>query len=160
MDKASDFGSEDCRFESCHGRSTYIFLCLVFSQNYYKIVTNIYLIIYWWMNCKRHKHKILSGSQCTYSIETPQPSMRSLALENSKHDDYSPIVMINFADSFWANKCVCTYYVCVCGSLIVAYIHIHKISPNNLLIALTACLCTLSLSKIGWDSDTNNNLQK
>ena len=113
MDKASDFGSEDCRFESCHGRSTYIFLCLVFSQNYYKIVTNIYLIIYWWMNCKRHKHKILSGSQCTYSIETPQPSMRSLALENSKHDDYSPIVMINFADSFWANKCVCTYYVCV-----------------------------------------------
>lgn len=21
MDKASDFGSEDCRFESCHGRS-------------------------------------------------------------------------------------------------------------------------------------------
>ena len=52
------------------------------------------------MNRRRHKHKILSGSQCTYSIETPQPSMRSLALENSKHDDYSPIVMINFADSF------------------------------------------------------------
>ena len=22
MDKASDFGSEDCRFESCHGRSS------------------------------------------------------------------------------------------------------------------------------------------
>ena len=43
----------------------------------------------------------------------------------------------------------------MCGSLIVAYIHIHKISPNNLLIALTACLCTLSLSKIGSDSDTN-----
>ena len=26
MDKASDFGSEDCRFESCHGRRT-LFLC-------------------------------------------------------------------------------------------------------------------------------------
>ena len=25
MDKASDFGSEDCRFESCHGR--YSFRC-------------------------------------------------------------------------------------------------------------------------------------
>ena len=23
MDKASDFGSEDCRFESCHGRRTH-----------------------------------------------------------------------------------------------------------------------------------------
>ena len=25
MDKASDFGSEDCRFESCHGRCYYFF---------------------------------------------------------------------------------------------------------------------------------------
>lgn len=25
MDKASDFGSEDCRFESCHGRSSLFF---------------------------------------------------------------------------------------------------------------------------------------
>ena len=24
MDKASDFGSEDCRFESCHGRLNFI----------------------------------------------------------------------------------------------------------------------------------------
>ena len=24
MDKASDFGSEDCRFESCHGRLTFL----------------------------------------------------------------------------------------------------------------------------------------
>ena len=26
MDKASDFGSEDCRFESCHGRSIIFFV--------------------------------------------------------------------------------------------------------------------------------------
>ena len=26
MDKASDFGSEDCRFESCHGREVWFLL--------------------------------------------------------------------------------------------------------------------------------------
>ena len=31
MDKASDFGSEDCRFESCHGRENVfvIFCCTI-----------------------------------------------------------------------------------------------------------------------------------
>ena len=26
MDKASDFGSEDCRFKSCHGRARILFV--------------------------------------------------------------------------------------------------------------------------------------
>ena len=30
MDKASDFGSEDCRFESCRGRQSWIFLFFFF----------------------------------------------------------------------------------------------------------------------------------
>ena len=30
MDKASDFGSEDCRFESCHARKLFIF-CWTFT---------------------------------------------------------------------------------------------------------------------------------
>ena len=33
MDKASDFGSEDCRFESCHGR---VFLFLIVSDGIWK----------------------------------------------------------------------------------------------------------------------------
>ena len=32
MDKASDFGSEDCRFESCHGRSYFLVLKLIYPQ--------------------------------------------------------------------------------------------------------------------------------
>lgn len=41
MDKASDFGSEDCRFESCRGR--YIFATFVcqFCQNY--LSNNLFL---------------------------------------------------------------------------------------------------------------------
>ena len=30
MDKASDFGSEDCRFESCHGRHVPFISCLYY----------------------------------------------------------------------------------------------------------------------------------
>ena len=36
MDKASDFGSEDCRFESCRGRT----IDVVFIQHYLTVHTN------------------------------------------------------------------------------------------------------------------------
>ena len=33
MDKASDFGSEDCRFESCHGRNTCEIFAFLFGKD-------------------------------------------------------------------------------------------------------------------------------
>ena len=40
MDKASDFGSEDCRFESCHDRYFY------FNQGYIELCTYLRLIFF------------------------------------------------------------------------------------------------------------------
>ena len=42
MDKASDFGSEDCRFESCHGRRvTFLFIYGTFVD--YQLESNFFL---------------------------------------------------------------------------------------------------------------------
>jgi hypothetical protein len=41
MDKASDFGSEDCRFESCHGRQQLFFSPIYFHKNVNQVISVI-----------------------------------------------------------------------------------------------------------------------
>ena len=69
MDKASDFGSEDCRFESCHGRLNFFCLFVLFLATLVRVVCVL--------------HAIIAGSRGDfYEINTTQSTQYALRLSS------------------------------------------------------------------------------
>ena len=148
MDKAPDFGSGDCRFESCHGRK-YFFLEICYL---YGFKNNIFVII-----LLKSKYKCASKASCCYSIHGEVNVLWTLksigGLWCKKKQNTMIIHLLSrylFSIVLWsANKCVCIYDSngCCCYFQRLTYTHraegrqdFHQ--TTSLIALLTACLCT------------------
>ena len=65
MDKASDFGSENCRFKSCHDRKSFVHLVLILQYNF-EIVKQLYGI----KLCKMNIYHLLNEPYVNEGILT------------------------------------------------------------------------------------------
>ena len=65
MDKASDFGSEDCRFESCHDRNSFLVLVLILQYNF-----EIFKQLYGIKLCKMNINHLLNEPYVNEGILT------------------------------------------------------------------------------------------
>ena len=74
MDKASDFESEDCRFDPCRGRSILQFLIFPANQNLFTSFYNYEIVAFkceaivvrvtWWIRLLSSNQKIAGSTPC------------------------------------------------------------------------------------------------
>ena len=145
MDKAPDFGSGDCRFESCHGRE--ISFCSKSHLLFMAPKNNIFVIIF-----LKSKYKCASKASCCYSIHGEVNVLWTLksigGLWCKKKQNTMIIHLLSrylFSIVLWsANKCVCIYDSNGCCYFQrLTYTHSRRetrFSPNNFTDCSSNCL--------------------